>query len=141
MSEFKCEICNLRDARYVCQYCGKRVCSYCKISDRFMCAECWRTREGYVESQFKVEGTRLLPSKLMFVGFITMVLGFILIFISAFLGNLAGEGWSGGVFWIFPLPPVFVGSSLAGVSIILTFLTFIIFLVIVIFLITKTLRY
>ncbi|MGP3668275.1 MAG: hypothetical protein ACKD6N_06910 [Candidatus Bathyarchaeota archaeon] len=140
MSEFKCEICSLRNARYVCQYCGKRICDYCKIPGRFTCIECCRTREGYGETQVKVEGTPFLPSKLMFIGFITMLLGFIFILVSAFLGGLAGEGWGGGVFWIFPLPPILIGSGLTGVSILLTFLTFIIFFIILVFLMVKTLR-
>ena len=141
MGEFKCEICNLRDARYVCQYCGRRICNYCKIPGRFLCIECWKTRENYVESQVKVEEEiPFLPSKLMFLGFLIIILGFILMFISAFLGNLPEKSWSGGVFWIFPLPPILISSSLGGVFTVITFITFLIFLFIFIFLVAKTLR-
>jgi len=102
-----CEICGKRTAKYVCQDCGREVCQLCLEPRTWVCVECYsRLRQEHRE----LEPLPLLtPARLFALGFLVVLVGMALIMAATvFSGASAGAG---AVIWIFPLPPVALGTG------------------------------
>ena len=126
-----CEICRKRFARYVCQECGREVCEVCFVPKKWLCEECYsrllgkKALVGFHWSSWRS------PTVLLMLGFLTIFIGVILLFASSIYG---GSGVSGFV-WVFPLPPVLLGTDqssaifllVTALLLLLPFLLFIIF--------------
>ena len=100
-----CEICGQRKATYVCQKCGRKVCGECVNPTNLVCVNCEKI---YVAETYPSIGLGLFP-KLLMLGLTIIFAGFGLILASTIMGGVPTS--TGGFIWIFPLPPIFVGSG------------------------------
>jgi len=93
----KCEICGIRDAKYTCINCGRRVCEECFNLEKWICIKC----SGNVEGNLNGEEFNIIL-KTSIIGFSLIFLGIIIIMISQIL---MGGFISGGII-IFPFLPI-----------------------------------
>ena len=102
----KCDICQQRPARYVCQECGSNVCLQCFVPQEWMCVNCYdKFREKtFEDSTFSFAA----PFKLFIAGFVITLVGMMLLIVSAFLSNKTSV--FGGV-WVFPFVPFIFGKG------------------------------
>jgi uncharacterized membrane protein len=120
----KCEICGIRDAKYVCSKCGRRVCGECFNTQLWMCKECIdKNHPTYIEG-WRVADTLM---KTFTIGFIVTLIGIILIMLSQMMIG----GAFGGVI-IFPFIPIIFFQKLEGATAILFTLLMIIAMIILI---------
>ncbi|MCX8171039.1 MAG: DUF131 domain-containing protein [Candidatus Bathyarchaeota archaeon] len=79
-----CEVCGERQAKYVCQECGRKICERCVEPSNLICLGCSREIEKLSSSPNRVkEGVvfETLPIKIFFLGFLLIFVGFIIIFL------------------------------------------------------------
>ncbi len=102
----KCEICGRRDAKYVCQECGRRVCELCIDPYTFTCIDCL----DKIKSKTRIPAYTSMPigapvnsiAKFMLIGFVVAFIGMMLIMVGAII---SGAQISGSVI-IFPFIPI-----------------------------------
>ena len=99
-----CEVCGGRAARYVCQECGRQVCERCLEPQMWVCSGCYgRLRsEAPVVEPFSWS----VPLQLFYVGFLLLFVGIVLVMVAGLV-----SGGSAGFVWIFPFPPIVLGSG------------------------------
>mgnify|MGYP000527656819 CR=1 FL=1 len=104
----KCEICNRRDAKYVCKECGRRVCELCFDPYTWTCIECLDRLKHRIKTPIYTPtqiSTSMFNSIVKFttLGFIIIFIGMILIMLGAITG---GVQVSGGIIIVpfIPLP-------------------------------------
>jgi len=129
-----CELCGKRDARYVCQNCGRLICDLCVASDDPLCSECFSSmggRERLEPTQLDRHFSLLNPFSILFLGIFLIFIGFFLIMLSSVLsGTIEGVG---AVVMIGPIPIIvssggFLLETLI-LAIILTLLAIVLFLI------------
>ena len=79
----RCEICGRNEALYVCRNCSRRVCEECFNPETWLCRECLASLQSVAEAEPAPTSLSLLP-KLMFLGFLLIVVGMLLMAFSAF---------------------------------------------------------
>jgi len=102
-----CEVCGVKDSRFVCSSCGRRVCEDCVDLDAWICARCSRQARRKEELEATPIGVRVasLPHILLLIGLVTVALGTAILFVAVVL---AGGGISaGGVVFVGPIPIIF----------------------------------
>jgi uncharacterized membrane protein len=120
----KCEICGIRDAKYVCSKCGRRLCEECFNTQLWMCRECiGQNYPKYVEG-WRVADTLM---KTFTIGFTVILIGIILIMLSQIIIG----GTFGGII-IFPFIPIIFFQKLEGATAILFILLMIATMIILI---------
>ncbi|MCS7386104.1 MAG: B-box zinc finger protein [archaeon GB-1867-005] len=100
----KCELCGRREARYVCQECGRRVCELCIDPYTWTCIDCLEKIKPKLTRMPATQTTTPINTmaKIFTIGFIVIFIGMIIMMIAAILG--AGQV-SGGIV-IFPFIPI-----------------------------------
>ncbi|MEM2136799.1 MAG: B-box zinc finger protein [Candidatus Methanomethylicia archaeon] len=111
----KCEICGLREARYVCSECGRRVCEECLEPNEWKCIKCIECGEREFIGIGDYENTEILW-KTTLIGFIIIFIGIILIMVSSII---MGGTVAGGII-ILPFIPIFFMNGPYEIGIILT---------------------
>gem|GEM_PF-4460240 len=80
--EFRCEICNINEARYRCKYCGRNICGEHMNMNIWICKEC----EGALQKRKEVlelEVGRIFRYGLLSIAMVIMIaLGFSIILIN-----------------------------------------------------------
>lgn len=102
-----CKLCGEQPAKYVCQKCGRQVCEDCLNPTMWMCKECFTQSS---EAIISPRDSWLTPFKLFLIGFYTISIGTILIMVSILLSKATLNMGSGIVIWLFPFPPLIVGT-------------------------------
>lgn len=110
----RCEICGLREAKYVCSKCGRRVCEDCLEPNEWKCIKCIESGEGGFIEIGGDEKTEILW-KTTLIGFVIIFIGIILIMISSII---MGGTISGGII-ILPFIPIFFMNGPYEIGIIL----------------------
>jgi len=131
----KCEICKKRDAKYVCQECGRQICELCFDPSLWLCRDCV---EKMQQSLPRIYKTSMIPyavdgfMKILTIGFIIMFIGIILIMMATILG---GGKISGGIiiFPFIPIPLIFGFGPEAIATIIIAAILMIILIILIIF--------
>ncbi|MBS7634833.1 DUF131 domain-containing protein [Candidatus Bathyarchaeota archaeon] len=111
MSVKICELCGKRNARYICQECGKAVCERCIEPYTWLCLECYGKTEVSARLGAETEGREVLQSsfiKLFIIGFMLMFIGMIILFLAALLTGLKDS--LSFIFLIGPIP-IILGSG------------------------------
>ncbi|RLE54040.1 MAG: hypothetical protein DRJ26_02405 [Candidatus Methanomethylicota archaeon] len=100
----KCEICGRREARYVCQECGRRVCELCIDPYTWTCINCMEKLKPKIVERQLIYAPPPINSmmKITLIGFLITFIGMLIMMIAAILK--AGEV-SGGII-IFPFIPI-----------------------------------
>lgn len=91
-----CSICHEKQAMYVCQKCGRVVCSKCFEPSMWLCADCFK-REAHVQPYTMLPEISLFTKSLR-IGFIIMFTGFVITFLATLLLNIK----EGGAYIILP---------------------------------------
>jgi len=123
-----CQICRKRQAKYVCQECGRTICEACLEPQTWACSVCY----GRLEEES--EAPRIFQSflsKLFLLSFLLIFIGVIFIVISVVL---LGTPASAGVVLVLGPIPIILGTgpyaTLALVlAVILTILSIVMFFV------------
>lgn len=102
-----CEICGKHTAKYICQQCGREVCQFCFEPNTWICSDCYSNlkRETSALEPFQLS----TPFKLFLLGFVLMFAGIIIVMIATVLFGTSAS--AGAVIWIFPLPPIGLGTG------------------------------
>ena len=100
----QCEVCGKRVARYVCQECGRQVCERCLEPHMWICSECYKRLRP--EAPMIKSFSWSMPLRLLFLGFLLMSVGIVLVMIAGFLSD-----GSAGFVWVLPFPPIVVGDG------------------------------
>ncbi len=102
-----CEVCGQRAPTFICQECGREACKFCFETTTWVCLGCYKSLRRETS---KLESFRWsTPSKLLLLGFVLMFAGMIVIIAAIFFFGAATD--AGVVIWIFPLPPIGVGTG------------------------------
>ncbi len=124
MHSRKCEICNIREARYVCTECGRTVCAIDFDPTRWICIECRNKLFGEEAGITYISDYSFLKyTFLIFIGFILITLGFILLS----TGYIEG----GSVTIIFPF--IITTDPVVGFGMFIIFIIVMIFIIYYIF--------
>ena len=101
----KCEICGLRDARYICDSCGRSVCEDCFDPRRWVCTICLSevNSEGRHSTWASIDYPESWLLRFLFIGFVTVVIGMTIMVASSLFSGV-GEVSGGAVFFIGPIP-------------------------------------
>ena len=84
----KCRICGVRDARYICSECGRPICHIDFDLTRWICIECRERLIRYEETGPYVAGSDVLKASLLiFLAFIIITFGFLLLFMNGLVGD------------------------------------------------------
>lgn len=103
-----CELCHSRQARYVCQECGRKTCEQCINPWDWTCLGCKpvsKGREKAVETYSSEDFLGKLFPKLLTLGFLMIFAGMALVFLTAVWGGTVQGG--SGFFFIWPFPFIF----------------------------------
>ncbi|MEM1507366.1 MAG: DUF131 domain-containing protein [Candidatus Bathyarchaeia archaeon] len=106
-----CEICGKRQAKYVCQECGRKVCEQCIEPYDLFCLECYRKIEKSLRSSEKIEermAFETLPVKVFFLGFLLIFVGMLITFLAALLSGLKN---STSLFLLIGPIPIILGAG------------------------------
>lgn len=130
----RCEICNKRDAKYVCQECGRQICELCFNPSLWVCLDCTDKIQRNVT---RIDKTTVIPvgmdnlMKITIIGFIVIVIGMMLIMIATLLGGRI----SGGIiiFPFIPIPLIFGFGPEATTTIIIATILMIILIILAYF--------
>ncbi len=127
----KCEGCGVRNAKYVCQNCGSKVCPSCFNPHLEFCIKC--AGSSYSEAGLEYG-----------IGFKIMILGFALAFlgilITIILAILTGVGDLSFVILLLPIPIGVVAGPYGGILLILALILTVIFMAILILISRKRLK-
>lgn len=102
-----CKVCGKRAARYVCQECGREVCQFCFEPNTWICLDCYNSLKRKTSALESFQWST--PFKLFLLGFILMFTGIIVVMIATVLFGTSAS--AGAVIWIFPLPPIGLGTE------------------------------
>jgi len=120
----RCDICGIRDARYICSKCERRVCEKCFNTQFWICSKCESQNYPTYTEGWKTVDTIM---KTFTIGFIIIIIGMILIMLSQIIVG----GAFGGII-IFPFIPIIFFQNLEGASAILFTLLMMIAMIILI---------
>ncbi|MEM2876286.1 MAG: B-box zinc finger protein, partial [Candidatus Bathyarchaeia archaeon] len=85
-----CEVCRERNAKYVCQDCGRLICDFCIVPETLICSDCSASMR---EERFTRQVGFLTPFSILFVSIFLIFLGFFLVILSSVLrGAIEGSG-------------------------------------------------
>jgi len=134
-----CALCGRRTATYVCQDCGRAVCSNCFDSTHWSCSECQnRLRPTAARIESSITPTFSLATWLFFAAFAIIFFGVVLMTLGS-LSNLNMNGVSGGaVILIGPIPIVLGTGQNSFIIIVLAMLLTVFALLFFLFLRKKT---
>jgi uncharacterized membrane protein len=123
-----CSLCGKRTATYVCQDCGRAVCSNCFDPAHWSCADCQARLRPMPAQQYSAFSPFSLTTWLFFIAFAIIVVGALLMTLGS-IQNLSGS--SGAVILIGPIPIVLGAGpysyALIGLAVALTVLALIFF--------------
>lgn len=124
-----CALCGRRIATYVCQDCGRVICSNCFDSTHWSCSECRSRAKSSAPMGPSVTPRFSLITWLFFGAFAIIFVGVILVTLGS-LSNLNTNGVSGGaIILIGPIPIVLgAGQNSFALVILAVFLTIFVFL-------------
>lgn len=114
----RCELCGERDAKYVCQGCGKLVCELCITPGTLLCEGCFERYglRSLVPTESKNFAFIKDPMFLFFISFIIITVGMFLVMLSLMLSGAAEVG--GAIMMIGPIP-IFISSGVNPLLVIL----------------------
>lgn len=140
-----CEICYKLPARYVCSYCGKRVCINCYDPYSGMCIECakrFEARAGIRESQLPpapVSSGEFSGMTLVMIGFALSFIGAMIMMIASLVGGVKGVS-GGAMIFIWPFIPIPIITTWGPLGKFILFIFLIIALALAIFALINVLR-
>jgi len=104
----RCNICNARDAEYVCRECGRLACRFDFDPYLSICSKCRESREPYR----RVEPVSTFTD---YKGLILVAIGIVMILIGFLLMALPGlrVPTEGGLIIIGPFPPIVMSGEYA----------------------------
>jgi len=103
-----CQICGRNPATYVCQSCGRTVCSSCFDPSRWSCSDCVAKSIPRL-AQTQVVSSFSLANWLFFVAFAMIVVGVLLMTVGSFSGS--NGGYSGGAVILIGPIPIILGTG------------------------------
>ena len=126
-----CSLCGKRTATYVCQDCGRAVCSNCFDPVHWSCADCQTKLRPMAPQQYATSPFFSLTSWLFFIAFVIIVIGALLMTLGS-IQNL--NGFSGGAVILIGPIPIVLGAgpysyALIGLAVVLTVLALVFFVV------------
>ncbi len=120
----KCEICGIRNAKYVCQNCGSRVCTSCFNPSLEFCIKC--VEKSPIEGELKCGA----GFKIMVLGFVLAFLGILVTIILAILSEeLSGLSF---IILLLPIPIGVAAGPYGGILLIFALILTVIFIAILI---------
>ena len=129
-----CELCGERNAKYICQECGRAICERCIEPYSWLCLDCYRktkTEElGLEEEIYGGTLSRIPLMKIFFMGFLLIFAGMILLMLATVLFGLKDS--FGLILLIGPIPIIFgtgqISLPLIILAVALTILCIIVFI-------------
>ena len=131
-----CELCGERNAKYICQECGRAVCEQCIEPYSWLCLDCYRktkTEEKTPSSEMETYGRSLFQipfMKIFFLGFLLIFAGMIILMLATIFFGLKDS--FGLILLIGPIPIIFgtgqISLPLIILAITLTILCIIVFI-------------
>jgi len=120
MTAPSCALCGTRIATYVCQDCGRVVCSNCFDPTRWICFECQRKSRSSVRPiEPAITPTSSLVTWLFFGAFAIILLGVMLMTLGS-LSNLSMNGVSSGAIILIGPIPIILGTGQNSLALVIS---------------------
>ena len=106
-----CELCGERNAKYICQECGRAVCEQCIEPYSWLCLDCYRktkTEEKTPSLEMETYGRSFFQipfMKIFFLGFLLIFAGMIILMLATIFFGLKDS--FGLILLIGPIPIIF----------------------------------
>lgn len=97
-----CQICGKRAATYVCQDCGKTVCSNCFDPAHWSCTDCQAKLRPSAVAEYPVASGFSLATWLFFIAFAIIFIGMLLMTYGSL--SKVGDMTGGAIILIGPIP-------------------------------------
>ncbi|MEM2026720.1 MAG: hypothetical protein QW341_06050 [Candidatus Bathyarchaeia archaeon] len=91
MSTKICEVCGERQAKYICQECGRSICEHCVEPYKLLCLKCSEEIKksfGSLNRAKEITVFEALPMKVFFLGFLLIFIGMLIMFLTVLFSGL-----------------------------------------------------